>query len=560
LFERVRFNEVLDAKRAVLSEVFSQCAASIREGAELTEWMAKNEWVRAYSAFRFLKDQNEQRPWSTWTELRDPDRAAIRRMWDSEGVASELHFHAWVQMRLEQQLTRASSELSAMGILLKGDLPILMDADSADVWANRDFFNLSLRAGAPPDMFSELGQNWGFPVYNWDALASDDYSWWKNRLRQADKFYHAYRIDHVLGFFRIWAIPSRQESGTMGYFYPAAEITSEQLLNAGFTAGRIRWLSEPHIEREIVDRLLEGHTELMDRCFLRIGSEDLFLFSSAIQGERDITELPVSPEVRDELLSIFRDRALLRTGPDTFAPSWKFRECSRYDGLFDEEKEQFESIVAENGTRSEVIWEQQGRRLLSFMNTTVPMLTCAEDLGVIPESVPRVLEDLGILGLRIPRWARRWSEEGQPYTKPMDYPFLTVCALSVHDTATMREWWKADPSRKLFWKSIGLKGACPDTYDVATARVVTRAVLDAGSAICIFQIQDLLAASENLRVPKAEDERVNVPGTYNDVNWTYRIPVRLEELEQFGEWCNFVRETVFRRRERSVSWKENQNK
>ncbi len=553
---RVQFWSVLAEKLRILRKIFDARADAIGADPALREWMSRNPWVREYAAFRHLKDLFEQRPWTTWSgseESPNPSSpTSTDALWNNPGARPALTFHSWVQFRLEEQLLEASRRLQELGVMLKGDLPILMDEDSVDVWAHRPFFNMKLRAGAPPDMFSEHGQNWGFPVYDWSALAADDYSWWKQRLRQADKFYNAYRIDHVLGFFRIWSIPAKDESGTMGYFFPANYIGTDDLEQSGFDGARIHWLAEPHVSTESLEAFFKDRTqEIRSLCFSRIGEENLFIFSDSIRGERDINELPLSFEEKETLLTIYRDRALIRTGSDTFAPAWKFRECSRYAQLSEEEKERFEALVTEAGAASEALWEEHGRRLLSFMNSTVPMLTCAEDLGVIPEAVPRVLSALEILGLRIPRWARLWDKEGEPYVPVASYPYYTVCAPSVHDTTTMREWWRDEPSRDRFWSSLGLEGKCPESYDEQTAAVVSRAILRAGSAFCVFPLQDLFALSGKLRPLDPSDERVNVPGTYNNINWTYRMPLRIEELSSYEDWNRAVRALAEERRERN---------
>ena len=558
---RVRFPQVLSGKLEILKELFEQRRDAIVSGDELRTWIQANSWIRLYALFRHLKDGNNQLPWFSWQTMRDPSNAQIDALWADPTTLESLQFYAWVQMRLEQQLIRAAGELEALGVRLKGDLPILMDADSADVWANRELFNLDLRAGAPPDMFSDLGQNWGFPIYDWRALERQEFRWWKERLRQADKYFHAYRIDHVLGFFRIWAIAAGHSSGILGSFFPSSDITEEQLLAAGFGPARIRWLAEPHVDRATIDGMLgTDAAQLAGHCFEQIGSEDLYLFSRRIAGERDIESLKLDESRREGLLALFRDRALIRTGDARYAPSWKFRDCSRYRNLTEEEKARFEKLVAKHGAESERIWEAQGLALLSFMNTTVPMLTCAEDLGVIPAAVPRVLEQLGILGLRIPRWAREWSVAGEPFVPPWEYPFLTVCALSVHDTTTMREWWEAEPNRELFWNALGFDSECPPVYDQYTARELVSSVLEAGSAICVLQLQDFFALSDELRVTNSAEERVNVPGTYNSYNWTYRIQVTLEELMSHHAWNGLLREIVSHRSRRSSTWTRNRKK
>jgi 4-alpha-glucanotransferase len=531
--ERFQYPMVISAKQGILRQIFHARLDAVRDDPGLWDWVEANPWVRVYAAYRTLKDRHEQRPWMEWTELRDPDAADIDALWSRPSMTEDLIFYAWLQYRLEEQLTSAAAAVNRLGVKLKGDLPILMDEDSADIWRHRDIFIPELRAGAPPDMFSRTGQNWGFPVYDWDVLAKEDYDWWKRRLMQADKFYHAFRIDHVLGFFRIWSIPAADLAGTMGYFYPSFMLSREALHEAGFDDGRIAWLAQPHIRGETLRTEFGAEAQRVAELALdQVGDEDLFKFGGKIAGERELLELELSGDAIEKLRALYWDRALIETGNERFAPAWEFRSCSRYQELPDEEKDSFEGLVGHVNRVSEEMWEEQGRRLLSFMSTTVPMLPCAEDLGVIPESVPRTLQDLGILGLRVPRWAREWDEPGQPYIPVEDYPFLTVSAPSVHDTSTIREWWEHEGEAAGFWRALGFSGEAPKTFDPETAHRVYRKLAESNAAILVFQLQDYLVFDSEITPEEAADERINIPGTSNEFNWTYRMPVTIETLRR----------------------------
>jgi 4-alpha-glucanotransferase len=494
-----------------------------------------NRWVRSYSVFKCFKARNQERSWVEWPDMRDPAPSDIDAAWNDESLSPDIRFQVWLQLRLHEQFRSAALAAAGSGVMLKGDLPILMNDDSVDVWSQRDNFIMELRAGAPPDMFSHHGQNWGLPIYNWRAMSRDGYRWWKERLSQAAKFYSAYRIDHVLGFFRVWAIPSVNTSGLLGRFVPSESASRVRLHELGFDDGRIRWLAEPHqTGSDIRDTFGDQAPAVIEAALKRIGDEDLYVFSGSIRGETDIQALDLPVEVIGRLVDMFADRALLDIGNDRFVPAWNARSCSRFRKLADAEKASFEQLARELSETSEAIWEKQARELLGFMSTTTQMLTCAEDLGVIPRVVPSVLGDLGMLGLRIPRWSRLWDKPGKPFVPAGNYPYLTVCAPSVHDTSTMRAWWKEDAEEtQLFWASLGLGGKVPKEYTTETARRVTGALLETGSAICVFQIQDILALAEAVPLPAATDERVNVPGTVNDFNWNYRMPVTLEE---FSSW------------------------
>lgn len=546
----IQYHGVLDNKLEALRAVYRCVHQSIDTDRELDSWIEANPWVKPYAVFRMLKDRYKQAAWWQWDELTEPSGDDIEAVWSDPVNRSTVRFYAWVQLRLEQQLVRAAGELEAMGIYLKGDLPILMNEDSTDVWLHRDIFRLELRAGAPPDMFSRFGQNWGFPIYNWTAMAQNDYSWWRARLRQADKFFHMFRIDHVLGFFRIWAVPAENETGTMGFFSPAHHFTRGDLRAAGFGEERIRWLAEPHLSRERIESVLGGRTdEFIEYIFDQVGEEDLYRFSTRVEGERWLKALGLQPEQITGLIDLYGDRALVQIDDEHYAPTWRYMECERYLGLHPGERQAFDELVASRASESEYLWEQHGHELLGFMREEANMLPCAEDLGVVPACVPKVLADLGILGLRVPRWARRWDQNGQPFIPPAEYPYLTVCAASVHDTSTVRGWWEEEPdSRSSFWSTLGLEGDPPATYtpDVAL-QVLTALNAQVASAIAMYEIQDFFALSYSLIPENTEDERINTPGTYNSVNWSYRIPVSIQTLLEHSSFRRGV-ETIVRSR------------
>lgn len=526
---RFSYGEILTVKMAVLREIWQSEGPSILVDPEFLSYLESNPWVPVYAIFRTLKDRFDGRAWTEWPEeFRAPDAALIDRLWSEKATGREARFYAWLQMRLAEQFAAAAESLSAAGIALKGDIPILMNEDSADVWYHREIFDRSLTAGAPPDMFSALGQNWRFPIYDWDALAARDYHWWRLRLQEAQRYYHAFRIDHVLGFFRIWAIPATDGSGVTGVFKPQTGITDDDLRSIGFDEGRIRWLAEPHLRGEELRSWISA--DLIDRMFTRIGEEDLFLFRPDLAGEGEIESILAQSEAREQLVAAWRDRALTAIDQDRYAVTWYFRECSRYIALGDDEKDRFEQLVARTAIRDNELWADHGRRLLTVMQESTDMLACAEDLGVIPEAVPRVLSELGILGLRISRWAHYWDQPGQPLIPATDYPELSVCAPSVHDTSTLRDWWENEEGREDLWRIMGAAGPAPATFDPKTAGAVLAYFAAARSRIVVYQLQDLLALVSDFRIDDASQERVNVPGTYNDFNWTWRMPVPVEEM------------------------------
>ncbi len=542
---RVQYYQVLNEKKKILRALFEKHKTAIVSDPLFLSWIEENLWIVPYASYSLLKSMHKQASWMDFSSYKNPTDEEIEAFWN---IHEDTRFYAWIQYHLELQLRRAAAYLAAEGIALKGDLPILMNEDSADVWQHREFFNLDKRAGAPPDMFSDLGQNWGFPIYEWDTLEKNDYSFWKQRLRQADKFYHAYRIDHVLGFFRIWSIEEKHVSGNLGYFTPDFPITRTELSQAGFDAGRIAWLSKPHISLgELYESLKEEAEPIIATCFDRIGNEELFLFKPAIQGERDILNLQCNHEKKEALLYWFRNRTLLEVEKDQFYLTWNSRTTKAYKSLFQEEKEKLEMLYRKHSAKALKSWEAQGRKLLSFMQKETDMLMCAEDLGAVPPCVPKVLKELQIFSLKISRWTRDYSKEQAPYIPLKKYPLLSVCTLSVHDTSTMRGWWSEEKDIQNFWKSLGFRDPCPNTYTPEVAQKVIGKTLETSSALCIFQIQEIFAMDGSLCAPEPNEERINVPGTLSDANWSYRLPISIESLFEKKEFNAKLKDMIEKR-------------
>jgi 4-alpha-glucanotransferase len=541
--DRVPYEELLKAKLELLREIWSTTnPAKIKAGSaldsELDAWIAANPWVKSYAAFVALKSQNAERPWWEWPRYVDPTPEDIESLWKIRPLIPELRFWAWLQMRAAGQFSKAAGYLARKGIALMGDIPILMNKDSADVWALRRFFRLDLAAGAPPDMYAALGQNWGFPVYDWTALEREGYSFWTERLAESAKYYSCYRIDHVLGFFRIWSLSSRESSGALGRFVPDIPITRRELSELGFSPERIRWLSQPHVPGA---RLVQASGEAAAKGAIsaaldRIGEEDLFLFKPSIKGEKDIEALPLlSPAARDCLVAAWRNRALFEYEADSFVATWSFRSATCWPALSDKERAALESLISRHGAQAEELWAQTGKRLLGVLVKAVDMLPCAEDLGSVPACVPKGLEELGILGLRVLRWTRKWSENGQPYLPVSEYPELSVACASVHDSSSLREWWEAEADRDWAWRfaasALGRDlGSCPDKLDAGQVETILELIARSASRFAVYSIQDLLAMSEKLRPLDPRSERINVPGTVGIGNWSYRIPYSIDQI------------------------------
>lgn len=182
------------------------------------QFIKNTEWLKGFALFKVLKEHHHWASWEFWpADLQSPDLHTFHHLLDQ--YKDELEWHCFLQFLCDKQMQNIKKYASAHKISLMGDIPILIGRDSADVWLNRHLFQLDYSAGAPPDVFSLEGQNWGFPIYNWDALVHENFQWWIERLKYAERYYHLYRIDHIVGFFRIWAIPYGL-TGKDGRFIP----------------------------------------------------------------------------------------------------------------------------------------------------------------------------------------------------------------------------------------------------------------------------------------------------------------------------------------------------
>lgn len=554
--ERFPYQAALDAKDRCLRAIYAAAAARLDIDPAMDEFVAGRPWLKAYAVYKGLKARFDQRGWREWPELRDPTPEGLERLWADPARRAEHRYHVWVQLRCAEQFARAAGALRELGVELLGDLPIMMNEDSADVWADRRSFRPELRAGSPPDAGSPDGQNWGFPIYDWESMAQDGYRFWKERIREADRYYSAYRIDHVLGFFRIWALPEREESGYLGRFLPGVPLSRDELSAAGFSDERLRWLSRPHVSGyELADELRAiGATEdevalAFGSALERIGDQDLYLFKPAIRGERDLRLPGLSPRAAEALMRRWRDRALVPIDEAGYGATPRMRASRAWASLSEGERAALEGLFAKAGARESGLWLEQGRRLLGMLKAESAMLPCAEDLGSIPPGVPEELERLGMLGLRIPRWTRHWERPGQPYLRPDEYPELSVCTPSVHDTSTLRGWWELEEGREGFAEAY-----CPGIRPAARGLsaddeyALLRALAGARSRLYVLQLQDLLDIGPAYRSADPERDRVNVPGAVADFNWTWRMGPSIEALGADEAWVERLRGVAEARR------------
>ncbi len=545
--DRIDFGATLEGKLRILKDMWKRASSADLKFSE--GWAKENSWIRSFALFSLLREKQGLRSWTDWTDNRDPSGKDLEKLWKKH--RKEAGFWIWLQWRLEQQFRRATEALDSMGIALKGDIPILINDDSADVWAERENFNLNFRAGAPPDALAPGGQNWGFPTYDWDYLRKNNFLWWRARLDQAAKFYHAYRIDHVLGFFRIWAVPETDISALNGRYDPTVPIKLSELRELGFEEGRITWLSRSHFTGEELGDY-DKESKSVASMLEQVGSEELWRAEDGKPSEKDVEASGLSDDAKSRLIGALRNRTLIPVGDDAFVPYLNYRETRGWHSLSDQEKSGLEELINRSEIASDALWAENARELLSMMKADGSMLVCAEDLGAVPACVPGVLDELKILGLKVTRWARLWDVPGQPYENFKSYPELSVTTSSVHDSSTLRGWLadeaKSDDSLR---RTLGLNEDA-DLSGSKGVRSVLDALQDGASLVAAYPIQDLLALDDDCVTEDPHAERINIPGTVQEANWSWRMNQYLEDFSELDRLKMEIKKLCDRRKSRSV--------
>ncbi|MCB1146442.1 MAG: 4-alpha-glucanotransferase [Leptospiraceae bacterium] len=540
--QRIHYKDVYTFKHSILRQVYGEFDIQKSDFQEFCEEHCY--WLFPYCAYCTLKELHHKKPWYEWPQMKNVSAADLETV--REKNSQNFYYHAFLQFLAFSQFADAATQIKAMDVVLKGDIPILMNLDSADVWYFRKYFNLNFKAGAPPDMFSDTGQNWGFPVYDWENLSHDDYAWWRNRIQVAAQFYGAYRIDHVLGFLRIWQIPAGEYSGLLGFYSPASYIDRHELLALGFDEGRIAWLSTSHISGESIEHSLQKNSSSVYDYLHQIENQNLYQIKPEFRSSETIAAESCPQEVKDFLINAHQNRTLLETSPGVFTAFWFFDQTSAWESLSQDEKEKLKKLIHDKVIASEKLWEKNGEKLLRVLMQSSSMLVCAEDLGAVPACMPGLLNRLQILSLKIRRWARDYDNGGQ-VIDPQTYPRLSVATLSVHDTSSLRGWWDEESDKEAFVAQLQQEFKDFDEMNTGLATAFLKNLFQANSVLVIPTLQDLFALDTSMLRQSPLEERVNVPGTVNDENWSWRMPFLVKELYLQENWNSTVRSFALRK-------------
>lgn len=541
----VDYVEVTRFKSRFYKIIFDQNWSSLKKTKLYKDFFEQNhEWLEPYAAFCFLRDRYKTsnfREWGQWAEYA-PEKIAKLVNPKSE-YHEHIAIHYFIQYHLDLQLKEVVEYAHERGVAIKGDIPIGISPNSIEAWTEPALFNLNGQAGAPPDDFAVLGQNWGFPTYNWDIMANDGYAWWKKRLNMMSKYFDAYRIDHILGFFRIWEIPKNAHHGLLGYFKPAIPLLIDEILDCGILFDSYRF-TKPYIRGHFLREIFGEYADEARKLYLNETEYNVFELKADFDTQQkvykhftpdDNPEQTISEKnimIRDGLMAL-HDEVLFIKYPYSSTPAYHPRIALHYTYSYRELDYETKLNLDELYIdffykRHETFWRNEAMNKLPFIIGAGNMLVCGEDLGMVPESVPSLMKDLNILSLEIQRMPKNPEIE---FGHPADAPYLSVCTTSTHDMSTIRGWWEEnrDKTQRFYHNILGKNGNAPFFAEPWICKEIINQHLYSPAMWTIFPIQDLISMDGTLRWNETDKERINVPSDEKN-KWRYRMLLSLEEL------------------------------
>ena len=536
----IDYESVNKAKRDYLRLAFREKGEKMMQSKEYKDFYRKNEdWLIPYAAFSVLRDKYNTADFNTWPELSTYNADEVRKFCTSGGEGHQgFAYYCYIQYLLHRQLLDASQYARENGVILKGDIPIGVSRHSVEAWYEPYYFNMNGQAGAPPDAFSTTGQNWGFPTYNWDVMRQDGYLWWKRRFAKMAEYFTAYRIDHILGFFRIWEIPIHSVQGILGQFSPSLPMTKDEIESYGLKFDKY-FMTRPFINDEILARVFGGDADYVRTTFLQHSHYDVWSLRPEYATQRDVLNWfnreggrkHNAEYIRDGLYTLI-DNVLFvpdNKESDKYHPRITAFESLIFERLNANERQNFMRLYNHYYyERHNEFWYKTAMEKLPELLEAEPMLPCGEDLGMVPDCVPWVMNELQILSLEIERMPKDPKHE---FGHVWEYPVRSVCTIGTHDMSTFRGWWKEDAQQtSRYYHNVMCRGGnVPEDAPGWVCEDVVRRHLNSPSLLAILALQDWLAIDEKLRLPNVDKERINVPANPKHY-WRYRMHISIESL------------------------------
>lgn len=550
--DKIDYEKVNDFKINYLRQIFNQEGEKMMKTAEYKAFFQDTkQWLVPYAQYSYLRDKNGTADFNQWPDHQVWDEAERKALTDPKTAAyKNVAFFYFVQFVLDRQMQEAHEYAKAKGVILKGDIPIGVNRNGCDVWMEPKYFNLNGQAGAPPDDFSANGQNWGFPTYNWFEMLKDGCQWWNRRFQNMARYFDAYRIDHVLGFFRIWEIPVSSVHGLLGQFAPALAMSREEIESYGLHFQDDRF-TRPFITDWVLDRMFHERAGEVKEKYLDRLDEERYQMKPEVDTQRKVEALfaDVTDEkelwLRDGLYALISDVLFVRdhTNPGVFHPRISAQLDFIYESLYDNDKAAFNRLYNDYFyRRNNQFWYQEAMKKLPKLVQATRMLVCAEDLGMVPDCVPWVMDELKILSLELQSMPKDPSVKFGHLSRN---PYRSVCTISSHDMPTLRMWWDENIERTQEYYNTMLyrQGPAPHPLPGWLASDIISRHLTSPSMLCILSIQDWLATDETLRLPDADAERINIPANPKHY-WRYRMHLNIEDLAADKRFVQNITEMI----------------
>lgn len=545
------YEAVERVKGEYMHRVYDERKEEIAADPGLAQFVETNSWLKTYAAFCIFRDRYNTARFSDWGE----NAKFSEKVADEMAKTDEAQFIFYIQYLLHLQLKRAAEHARQLGIAIMGDMPIGVSKDSAEAWENPKLFNLDCQTGTIPDNINRNGQNWGFPTYNWYEMEKDDYRWWHERLQHNQQYFSALRIDHVLGFFRVWEIPDENIDGLRGHFSPSIPLTDSEIAYYGLTFHKDMY-TRPVINDRIVDSIFGIHANYVREQYLVHKAYDLYDLKPECDTQKKIHQLfggrndESSLWIRDGLCRLTSNVLFVKDNrnPSLYHPRVNAFNTTAYKMLSAEDRDAFMRLYNNYFyERHNGLWEFTGRQRLSMFLNNSNMLPCAEDLGTTPPCVAQVLEQLRIPSLEI---------QTMPKHHDIDFahleanPYLSLATITTHDMEPLRLWWQDNQQRAQHYyaEMLQKEGRAPEQLTTVLAEEIIARHLYSPSMMCVISMQDWLSFDSELRSRNPRSERINTPGDcYN--RWQYRMHITIERLLEETRYNDKVK-TMIRRSKR----------
>jgi 4-alpha-glucanotransferase len=534
----VDYEKVMELKWGYICELYNRYASETFNTKDYNDFYKRNRfWLTTYAVFCRLRDKYHTCDFTQWGEDAVWQKSRVEAFYSPKSADyDKVAIYLFVQYHLHKQLHEAVDYAHSLGVAIKGDIPIGVNACSADVWEHPALFDRTGCAGAPPDFFSQTGQIWGFPIYNWEEMAKDGYAWWRSRFQCMSRYFDAYRIDHILGFFRIFRVPADAQMGLLGQFDPALPLSVEEIRGFGINLPE-KELCKPRINDWILGELFGTLKERVKHEYLRKIGDDAYALKEQFTTHEGIVywfgkhKVEEAETIRKGLLflscQLFFVEDCHRKGyyhpRISVEKSLAFRSAD--EGLRRSLKDIYEYFYYR---RHEEFWRDSAVKKLRSLIRSTDMMVCGEDLGMVPGCVPSVMSDLEILSLEIQRMPKEMYVEFGSLER---VPRLSVCTTSTHDMSTMRQWWEEDASvtQRYFNNELKQYGEAPKHCEPWICQMIVENHLASPAVWVILPLQDWLSIDPSLRNERVEDERINDPAN-PDNYWRYRMHITIEEL------------------------------